>query len=203
MLYGEQVSYLPQVWGKPRCRGRLQQVTCPRCRREMSVRWLAPGSSPGPEKAPGKDRALCLGAHCYAATAVWGAVSWRSRTHDPRQSRAQDSSWRVAMEAAGRGEHGPLPQPVTSLQLSFSRQLHPPPQRGPARPPSRACPCLTKGNQICCSCSVREQALPETGEAAGERFLPARGCKYLYNVVRGKGENRGRWQERGGTETAD
>lgn len=136
-------------------------------------------------------------------TPPWGAVSWRSRTHDPSQSRDQDSSWRVAMEAAGREEHGPLPQPVTSLQLSFSRQLHPPPQRGPARPPSRACPCLTKGNQICCSCSVREQALPETGEAAGERFLPARGCKYLYNVVRGKGENRGRWQERGGTETAD
>lgn len=72
MLFGEQVSYLPQVWGKPRCGGRLQQVTCPRCRREMSVRWLAPGGSPGPEKAPGKDRALCLGAHCYAATAVCG-----------------------------------------------------------------------------------------------------------------------------------
>ena len=26
--------------------------------------------------------------------------------------------------------------------------------------------------------------------------------KYLYNVVRGKGESRGRWQERGGTDTA-
>ena len=44
------------------------------------------------------------------------------------------------MEAAGRGEHGPLPQPVTSLQLSFSHQLHPPPQRGPARPPDQGLP---------------------------------------------------------------
>lgn len=73
-------------------------------------------------------------------TPPWGAVSWRSRTHDPSQSRDQDSSWRVATEAAGRGEHGPLPQPVTSLQLSFSRQLHPPPQRGPARPPNQGLP---------------------------------------------------------------
>lgn len=91
--------------------------------------------------------------------------------------------------------------PVTSLDLSFSRQLHPLPQ-GDCRPQTRACPCLTKGNQICRSCSVREQALPETREAAGERFLPAWGCKYLYNVVRGKREGRGRWQEPGGTKTA-
>lgn len=76
--------------------------------------------------------------------------------------------------------------PVTSLEVNFSCQLHPPPA-GDRRPPNQGLPLSDQGNQICCSCSVREQALPETREAAGERFLPARGCKYLYNV--------GAWEE--------
>ena len=127
----------------------------------------------------------------------------RSRTHRPRQSRDQTTLGGAPHRQPAEERMGLCHNPVTSLELSFSRQLHPPPQRGTTGPQTRACPCLTKGNQICCSCSVREQALPETSEAAGERFLPARGCKYLYNVVRGKGEGRERWQERGGTETAD
>lgn len=63
---------------------------------------------------------------------------------------------------------------VTSLELSFPHQRHLPPQ-GTMGPKTKACPCLTKGNQICFSCSLREQAVPERREAAGERVLPAPG----------------------------
>ncbi|ELK32541.1 hypothetical protein MDA_GLEAN10017588 [Myotis davidii] len=85
--------------------------------------------------------------------------------------------------------------PVTALDPSFSRQLHPPHQ-GPAGPQPRACPHLTKGNQICCSCSGREQALPETGKQL-ERDACQPGGVNIYTtwcVGRGQAEGGGRNQ---------
>lgn len=128
-------------------------------------------------------------------TPPWGAVPLRSRTTSPARA-----GIRQLLEAHHIGSHredGFLPQPCDFFRAEFLPPTAPSTLRGPWAPQTRACPRLTKGNQICCSCSGREQALPETVEVARERFLPAWGCKYLYNVVCGKREGGGRWQERG------
>lgn len=58
---------------------RQQQVTCTHYRLgETSVYQLAPEGSTEPESTR-EGRALCLGAHCYAATAVLRAG--RGNTH--------------------------------------------------------------------------------------------------------------------------
>jgi hypothetical protein len=54
-------------------------------------------------------------------------------------------------------------------------------------PHTRACPCLTKGNQICCSCWVRENKLCRDQESSWRKIPASRGCKYLYKVVLGRG----------------
>ncbi|XP_032261284.1 uncharacterized protein LOC116633090 [Phoca vitulina] len=113
-------------------------------------------------------------------TPPWGAVPLRSRTTSPARA-----GIRQLLEAHHIGSHredGFLPQPCDFFRAEFLPPTAPSTLRGPWAPQTRACPRLTKGNQICCSCSGREQALPETVEVARERFLPAWGCKYLYNV---------------------
>lgn len=94
-----------------------------------------------------------------------------------------------------KSEDGSLPQPCDCFRSEFLPPTAPS-TPGACRPQPRACPRLTKGNQICCSCSGREQALPETGKQL-ERDACQPGGVNIYTtwcVGRGQAEGGGRNQ---------
>lgn len=80
-----------------------------------------------------------------------------SQTRDPQL--LANCQWTAGMEGWGWGLAREASQqrewlrlihsPVTSSMLLLPTALYPGETMGPH---TRACPCLTKGNQICCSC---------------------------------------------------
>lgn len=91
-----------------------------------------------------------------------------SRTHFPSQSRDQTT---LGGSPIGSGrEDGPLPQPCDFSRDKCLLPNAPSTLWGPQAPkPGPAL--LTKGNQICCSCSVRESSPRDQG--SGWRKIPA------------------------------